>query len=484
MPYTIESIELFVRETKPGRMLFTLGKHGDATQRTEGLTSPLAHVRLVLSDGAGRKRFGCSADRLSVRWLDKRPGRSQDLKRRELVALIETAREIALATTPFAHPFGCWRQTHPAIMRAGAERNQEALTSAFASALIERAVLDAFCRIENVSFFQAVKEERLGIELAAIHPELTGLRLSETIADRPRTAFWIRHTVGASDPLTRADLGDRAVNDGLPETLQEYIEEDGVRFFKIKVTGEPERDLERLGKIWDVVMEADSPVLTLDANEAYEDLDRFAAFVARFEQELTGCFQHVDYIEQPLPRGLTLDPATAPAVRRIAERKPLLIDEADGTTDAFRQALAIGYAGVSHKNCKGVFKSLANHALAYHRALHGEYAFLSGEDLQNLPIVPLQQDFTTLSVLGLEHCERNGHHYNDGLSMLSAEEKAKALAHHPDLYVKREGEAYLQIVDGRVRCGSLQAAGFGVQDEPDWQAMRPLRDWVEQRHPA
>lgn len=484
MSYTIESIELFVRETEPGRMLFTLGKHGEATQRSGGLTSPLAHVRLVLVDESGRKRFGCAADRLSVRWLDKRPGRSQDLKRRELVALIETARELALATQPFEHPFDCWQQIHSAIMRVGAERNQEALTAAFASALIERAVIDAFCRLQNISFFQAVKEERLGIELASVHPELEGLRLSETIGDRPQTAFSIRHTVGASDPLTRAELGAQAVKDGLPETLQEYIEEDGVRFFKIKVTGDPDRDLKRLGDIWDVVMEAESPVLTLDANEAYEDLDQFAKFVERFEQERTGCFQHVEYIEQPLPRSVTLDPATAPAVRRIAQRKPLLIDEADGTTDAFRQALEIGYTGVSHKNCKGVFKSLCNHALAFQRALEGTDAFLSGEDLQNLPIVPLQQDFTTLGVLGLEHCERNGHHYNRGLSMLSAEERAQALAHHPDLYVKRGDEAYLQIVDGRVDCRSLQAAGFGVRDEPNWDAMQPLRAWVEQRHPA
>ena len=98
-------------------------------------------------------------------------------------------------------------------------------------------------------------------------------------------------------------------------------------------------------------------------------------------------------------------------IRKAAERKPLLIDEADGSVNAFKKALAVGYSGTSHKNCKGVFKSLLNHALAVHRSFKGQAAFLSGEDLQNLPVVPLHQDFTTLGILGLTHCERNGHHY-------------------------------------------------------------------------
>lgn len=485
--FRIRTIELYVRETRPGRMLFSLGKSTatPTAQPATGLINPLGHIRVILRDDQGREVFGCAGDRLSVRWLDKRSDRSHDQKRRELVELIQGAAKVAQSAPPFATPFAFWQHVHPFVMQMGQAMNQEELTSTFASALFERAVLDAYCRYHEQSFFEMVRSGRLGFDAVSLHPELRGFPFEKTLPESPRTEFWIRHTIGSADPLTAADLqDDERIDDGLPETLEEYVSEDGVRCFKVKVSGNPEADMQRLAAIWDVIISTQVPLITLDANEAYEDLQTFEQFLSRFERELTGMFQHVSYIEQPLPRHLTLDPSTQSAIHRLAERKPLLIDEADGTVDAYRRALEIGYGGTSHKNCKGVFKSLANYALMVNRAAAGAETFLSAEDLQNLPVVPLQQDFTTLSVLGIEHCERNGHHYNYGLSMLSERERKAALALHPDLYVERDGEGFMRIENGTVRCGSLQCPGFGVADEPDWAAMMSMTDWVKMRHPV
>lgn len=485
MRYEIRAIELYVRETPPGRMAFALGKTigTNAAQRRE--ISPLGHVRLILRDERGRETFGCSADRLSVRWFDKRPDRDESLKLRELVALIHAARDIYLEQPRFTTPFEKWHDCHPLIMQEGRRHGQEDLTSSFASSLIERAVLDAVCRLEGRSIFEMVKQDGLGLDPAAIHPELQGIDLPAILPDRPRTRFFIRHTVGGSDPLTAADQPENErVNDGLPETLQEYIRRDGVRFFKVKVSGKVDHDLERLSRIWDVVLEADQPAITLDANEAFTDLRMLDEFVRRLEDEQLGLFQHILYVEQPLPRALTFDPQTRTAIERISERKPLIIDEADGTLDAFKRAHAIGYRGTSHKNCKGFFKSLLNYGLVHLYSRGGEAALLSGEDLQTLPIVPLQQDFASLGVLGLEHCERNGHHYNYGLSMLSDRDKASAVRHHPDLYERRGDEWFLRIRNGAVECASLQHPGFGVRDEPDWASMMDMRAWVRERHSA
>lgn len=485
MSYRIERIELYVRETPPGRMVFSLGKAGGTGDSRQALLNPLGHVRLVLRDSAGNTTFGCSGDRLSVRWLDKRPGRAQGLKRRELVDLLHQARDVYLAKPEFESPFEKWRQSHPEIMRAGRAAGQEDLTSSFASAQMERAMLDAVCRLHGKSIFQMVKENRLGFEPASVHPEIGDLDFPSIVPIQPATRFSIRHTVGLADPLKASEVPDeKRIDDGLPETLEEYIRADGIRHFKVKISGDPEADLERLARIWDVILRADQPAVTLDANEAYGDLKVFADFVRRFENDLTGLFQHVLYIEQPLPRSVTLDRTTEHLIREIAERKPLLIDEADGTVDAYKRAHAIGYQGTSHKNCKGFFKSLLNHALVVHYARNGDDSFLSAEDLQNLPIVPLHQDFATLGILGLEHCERNGHHYNYGLSMLSAKDKASIARRHPDLYERRGDEYFLKIRDGAVECGSLQCPGFGVFDEPDWSSMQPMKAWVQLRHPA
>ena len=479
MPYTIESIDVFVRETPPGRMAFSLGKQGNGPASNAAITSPLAHLRLMLRDSAGNSTFGCSADRLSVRWLDKRPGRSRKLKLRELATLIEDASKIYLESPSFESCFQQWRSCHRQIMRAGRASGQEDLTSAFASALLERALIDALSRIQQRSVFEMVKQDRLGMRPGDVHRELAGFPCVASLRDRPLTVFQIRHTVGLADPLTSEDLlSSNRVNDGLPETLEEYVAADGIRFFKVKISGDPDADFRRLARIWDVVLHANLPTITLDANEAYDDPERLLAFIHRCDNELTGLFQHVQYIEQPLPRGLTLDATTARSIERISEIKPLIIDEADGAIDAFKRARAIGHRGTSHKNCKGFFKSLLNHALIAQMHQAGQEGILSAEDLQNLPVVPLHQDFAALALLGLTHCERNGHHYNFGLSFLSQRDKENVTRHHPDMYVRRGEEWFLNIQRGQVDCRSLQCIGFGVHDEPDWASMQRLRDWV------
>jgi hypothetical protein len=481
----IESLDLYVRETKPARFASALGKKGQQGGKVERVTSPLCHLKLKLSGADGERVFGCSADRLSVRWLDKRPGRSKGLKLRELVRLIETARSIHLKNSEFETPFEQWRKCHETIMAQGRKQGQELLTCTYVSALFERAIIDGFCRLHKKPFFQMLGERRLGLDLSSIHPELERLERGPVLRNLPKWQVFVRHTIGLLDPLTLDDLAaEQRPNVGLPETFEDYIRREGVRYFKVKISGDVDADLKRLAKIWELVSTAPQPSLTLDANEAYDDLDLFASFVRRLEKEQLGLFQHILFIEQPLSRKIALQESAAKQIRKIGEIKPLVIDESDGFVGAYRRAHELGYAGVSHKNCKGVFKSLLNHGLTMHYSLSGEPAMMSGEDLQNLPIVPLQQDLVTVGVLGLDHCERNGHHYNYGLSMLSDKDKESATRNHPDLYVKRGDEWFLRIRNGQLSFSSLHKKGFGGMDEPDWESMTPLRNWVDQRYPA
>ena len=87
-------------------------------------------------------------------------------------------------------------------------------------------------------------------------------------------------------------------------------------------------------------------------------------------------------------------------------------------------------------------------------------------------------------MLNLAHCERNGHHYNFGLSMLSEPEKQEISRLHRDLYVEKNGEWFLNLRDGKVNCASLQCPGFGVAFEPDWSSMTNMKSWVQERHPV
>ena len=152
----------------------------------------------------------------------------------------------------------------------------------------------------------------------------------------------------------------------------------------------------------------------------------------------------------------------------------MLIDESDDALDTFPQALALGYEGVSSKACKGLVKALANLALARRR----EGCFLSGEDLMNLPVVPLHQDLAHVAALGIGHVERNGHHYVRGLDHLTADERAACLATHGKLYREEDsGLVALDVREGKIEVGSLQVAGLGVGMPVAVDEMAALEEW-------
>ena len=143
----------------------------------------------------------------------------------------------------------------------------------------------------------------------------------------------------------------------------------------------------------------------------------------------------------------------------------MIIDESDGELDCMRRALALGYCGTSHKNCKGVIKGIANRCLIEwyrrNRPEDGPWV-MSGEDLANVGPVALLNDLAMMSVLGIEDVERNGHHYFAGLSMFPDELQKMVCETHPDLYAMRsQGYASLVIEAGRLSTKSLGTAPFG-----------------------
>ena len=93
------------------------------------------------------------------------------------------------------------------------------------------------------------------------------------------------------------------------------------------------------------------------------------------------------------------------------------------------------------------------------------------EDYQ-LPVLPLHQDLSMVSALGLPHVERNGHHYFLGQST-SPMRSARAQATHSTLSPLRG----LLIDDGRLDLSSLavgaSAMGAGRHVPRRGKARRP-----------
>jgi hypothetical protein len=179
------------------------------------------------------------------------------------------------------------------------------------------------------------------------------------------------------------------------------------------------------------------------------------------------------YIEQPITRSRAL----GGDISALAEDKPVIIDESDDSLEAFPRARRLGYSGVSSKTCKGIYKSILNAARCrlWNMEEGRDRYFMSGEDLTVQPGLALQQDLALVSLLGLSHVERNGHHYVNGMAGLPAAEQEGFLQSHRDLYERSHGAVRVRIDEGMIRMKSLDCPGYASRAAPDWRAMEEMR---------
>jgi len=423
------------------------------------------HARIELADG--HSAWGGAAELMAPKWFDKNLALTNDDnfdQLRDVLRLASTAyRSDATPDTAFGH----FARHHDAHQAACAARGHNPLLASYGPALIDRAVLDALCRALGVSFYAVVRDNIVG--LGPRHVQFARFdwgAFLQTLA--PSAAIDARHTVGLVDAITASDL-EHPVADGLPETLEQVAARYGHRYFKLKVGGRIEQDVTRLRAIAAVLDRSDAGYfVSLDGNEQYEDMAGVADLWSKMKAEprLKRMVESIIFIEQPVKRQKALE-------RKIAGiDKPVIIDESDDSLDAFPRAKALGYKGVSSKTCKGIYKSLINRARC---DTWGKDYFMSGEDLTIQPGLALQQDLALVTLLGLTHLERNGHHYVNGMAGLSQREQDAFLAAHPDLYERSHGAVRVRIANGDLSIASLACKGYASAAMPDWDSMRRVQ---------
>jgi hypothetical protein len=444
---------------------------------TEGVQAIVrAHVKLE----DGREGFGYAAEMLAAKWFDKNPALSDEQNRDQLRKSIEIAVEAYTAAPPCT-AFELFADNYRHQMRAARDNELPALVASYGSALLDRAVMDAVCRLVGASFWTAMRSNLAGMTPHPIIADLGQFDFTTFLAGlEPVRRIEARHTVGLLDPIVAGDQAEGTrVDDGLPETLDEVVSAYGQRAFKLKVSGDRPADVERLVKIASVLDTIAGPLhVTLDGNEQYDDVDAVIALWEAMEAEpaLHKLCAATLFIEQPIKRQVALARSVAP----LARHRPVIIDESDGELDAFVRARSLGYAGVSSKNCKGFYRSIVN--LARCRLWNAEGTgsfFLSGEDLTTQAGLAVQQDLALVALLGLADVERNGHHFIDGFSGRPDAEAQAFLAAHPDLYEARDGHVRLSIRAGQLALGSLDCKGFGTTVVPDLSttASMPAAVW-------
>lgn len=433
----------------------------------------LPHVFVSTETRSGPEEFGngLASEGLPPKWFTKDPGTRFEDDLPEMLQCIQHAAD-RIEQTAHDSVFDAWRSLYDDQAKWAAEgaEGYPPLLAHLGTAMIERALIDSFCRGAEMSFAEAVRTNALGINLGSIHGELAGTEPADWLPE-PRASIIARHTVGLGDPLRRQDIpAEERIEDGLPHALVDAARTYGLTHFKIKVCGNLEVDIPRLKEVA-AVLGAVSPgfKFTLDGNEQYHDIATFRGHweAYRAEEDLAAMFDGggLLFVEQPLHRDVALAETVREELASWPDAPPMIIDESDGEIDSMRRAIALGYRGTSHKNCKGVFKGLANRCLIewYRRNRPEDGPWLmSGEDLANVGPVALLNDLAAMAVFGIEDVERNGHHYFAGLSVFPNDLQKTVCEKHPDLYALTEkGFASLIIEEGKLSTASLLAAPFG-----------------------
>jgi hypothetical protein len=441
---------------------------------------PHVFVRTRVTCG-GRSEWGLTAEGLPPKWFTKNPVTTFDEDLPDMFAVIgratQTAAEIAQRPVAF---FDFWRELYR-------QQTGWAETQAFAPllahlgvSLAERAAIDGLCRLAGQPLHRMIAADRLGLRLGEVHRELGTAQPRDLLRAAPLGECFVRHTVGLGDALVPSDLApEDRVDDGLPQDLEASIRTYGLRYFKVKLSGAADRDFPRLRALA-ALLDRETRgeyVLTLDGNENFDDFEVYREYweSAASQTAVPDFWRRVVVVEQPVHRDRALEEDAAAGLRSWPDRPALIVDESDGSVGDVPRALDLGYAGASYKNCKGIVKGLANACLLAKRRSEGRPGVMTGEDLCTLGPFALVQDLAMMALLGIDHVERNGHHYYRGLSMFPADWQQAMVGAHGDLYTRhQDGFACLRIDEGTLQLASLNDAPFGVAPLLDPSGFAPL----------
>ena len=435
---------------------------------------PHLFLRVELSID-GQRVSGVAADHLPPKWFTKNPQTPFKDDVADMLRVIRHAGEAAKEITGAASPFALWQRLYARQAAWIEQEKLPPLLGFFGVTLVERAMLDAYCRATGVPFAQALRSNQLGIEGMAL----------DLLPQKPLRSVISRHTVGLTDPITAEDIPPaERLDDGLPQSLDQCIRAYGLTHFKIKLCGDVAKDLHRLRRLAEVIeRETLQYAFTLDGNENFHELEPFRRLwdALTADPALQGFLANLIFVEQPFHRDVALGEGVKRAMLAWSDRPPIIIDESDSTLGSLSIALESGYVGTSHKNCKGIFKGIqsACRIEGLRRSRPEANWILSGEDLSNIGPVSLPQDLAVMANLGITHVERNGQHYFRGVSFLPEDLQETMLRHHGDVYRRHErGYPTLDIRDGKIAVGSVVDAPFGVGFAFDPGRFTPLDEWT------
>jgi L-alanine-DL-glutamate epimerase-like enolase superfamily enzyme len=337
----------------------------------------LLNVHCVVRNRRGRTAKGFGSMPLGNIWAYPAPQMGYDGTLRVMKLLAARIEQITRDWREYGHPVDINVALEPAYLAAAAEISAgerlpvsiPKLAVLVVASPFDAAVHDAYGKLHGVSSYHTYGPEFMRHDLAHyLNEEFRGEYLEQYVTREPKPRMPLYHLVGALDPLTDADIRQR-INDGLPETLPEWIRYSGLTHLKIKLNGDDLNwDVERVLAVDRVAAQTQAErgvkewYYSADFNERCPNVGYLIEFLRRIKERAPEGFERIQYIEQPTKRDLKADRQNV--MHEAAKLRPVVIDESLTDFEMLLLAREMGYTGVALKACKGQSQALLNAAAA------------------------------------------------------------------------------------------------------------------------
>jgi len=335
----------------------------------------ILNVNCRVRTGDGRQAWGFGSMTLGNAWAF--PAAPEDAGLGAMMALAGELVTLTGECDDTGHPIDLFRVLEPAYLRAAAALSRTRalpapipkLCTLVVASAFDAAIHDAYGKAFGVSCYETYRPSFMRRDLAVdLGSEFKGEFLDRYVPSAPRPRMPVFHSVGASDPLEDADVFTR-IDDGLPNTLEEWIPRDGLIRFKIKLNGgDLAADFDRVVRIDRIVTRAQAArrvadwKYSLDFNEGCPNVAYLLEFLHRVREATPSGFDRILYIEQPTARDLQKDRANV--MHEAARLRPVVIDESLTDLETLLLAREMGYTGVALKACKGQSQAMLMAAAA------------------------------------------------------------------------------------------------------------------------
>jgi len=337
----------------------------------------LLNVHAVVRTGAGRTAKGFGSMPMGNIWAfpSHTLGYADTLN--AMKALAVRIHKITAAYKQSGHPLDINADLEPEYLKAAAEVSREIklaepipkLCTMVTASPFDAAIHDAFGKAHGVSAYHTYGPEFMTHDLGRyLGADYKGEYLDRYISREPKARMPLYHLIGAVDPLVGSDIQKR-INDGLPETVPEWIRYNGLTHLKIKLNGNDLKwDVERVVRVDRVVSEAQAArgvknwVYSADFNEKCPNVDYLLAFLRQVKESTPAGFARIQYVEQPTARDLKANRSNV--MHAASKLRPVVIDESLTDLESLMLSREMGYTGAALKACKQQSQALLMAAAA------------------------------------------------------------------------------------------------------------------------